>query len=210
MAFTRIAMRGCVVGTAFGIATGGAVMSLSWLVVGTFLGALVGAPVGAGAGALVGLVLAGLHRVAAPRQVLRACVIAPWLAVGAVALAKVVAAGNGVSPAPAALIVIANVALACFTATYVVSGDGWIELGAGWRRRPLAAVAFLVSIVGVVVGGALGGIAGGIIGVVTYLPTAPFAVIEGGILGLVSGLVLGLVGLELLLVAMLCIGRASV
>jgi hypothetical protein len=210
MTFARIVVRGCVVGAAFGTATGGAVMSLSWLVVGTFFGAVLGAPLGGAAGALIGVWLAALHRSHAPRQVLRVCVVAPWLSAGVLVLAKVAAAGSGVNVAPAVVLVAFNVALACFTATYVVSGDGWIEVGACRRRRPLADIAGRVCIAGLVVGAALGGLAGGIIAVVTHPPTAPVAVVEGGILGGVSGVVLALVLFELTLVVTLAFGRASV
>ena len=41
-------------------------------------------------------------------------------------------------------------------------------------------------------GGALGGGAGLIIGISTYLPTAPFAAVEGAVLGSVSGLAIAL------------------
>ena len=47
---------------------------------------------------------------------------------------------------------------------------------------------------GALIGASLGAIVGLIIGMLTYLPTSPFALVEGAILGAVSGVVLAFVG----------------
>jgi hypothetical protein len=60
---------------------------------------------------------------------------------------------------------------------------------------------------GAVGGAALGGIAGLIIGLVSYPPTAAFAVIEGGVLGGGSGVVLALAVVAVLIVPRLRANR---
>lgn len=55
------------------------------------------------------------------------------------------------------------------------------------QRRARVLLAGRVEIVGTVVGTGIGGVVGLVIGLSSYWPTAPFAVVEGGIFGLVLG-----------------------
>jgi hypothetical protein len=74
-------------------------------------------------------------------------------------------------------------------------------------QRPVSAVVQCALAVGAIGGGGLGAIAGLIVGVATYLPTAPFAVVEGGILGAVSGIVIALLVAAGFLALRLQVGR---
>jgi hypothetical protein len=59
-------------------------------------------------------------------------------------------------------------------------------------QRPLANLIARIVVAGLVIGCALGALTGLVIGLFTYAPTAPFALIEGGLLGGGCGIVAAL------------------
>ena len=175
-----------------GAVIGGVAGTISWPVVGTFYGAGVGVVVGAGAGIVDGLVLAAVARQTRSAWVAR-------LASGIVSsgLAPITASQAGaflpVEPvAGQATLVAVCLMLGAALGPMIAYGVEPISLGRGPTPRPLAQLGARLLLLGVAIGGVLGGGAGLVIGISAYLPTAPFAAVEGAVLGSVSGLVLAL------------------
>jgi hypothetical protein len=166
--------RGVALAAGAGAVLGGIGGTIDWPVVATFAGAVEGAV----AGAVVGLLLQVV-----PRSPVDIRLVSAVLA-GAAALAAGALGPVDVSrPVGIALVVAAAVLAACLGPA-IVSGE---LLPAG--SRPLE-VGRWILIGGAVLGAAAGAVVGLIIGWRSYLPTAPFAAVEGAGLGVVSGLVL--------------------
>jgi hypothetical protein len=167
---------------AVGFVLGGVAGTVDRPVVGTFFGAVGGAGVGAVAGVLVGVVLAIMAASTRSRLVVR--LVSAALAGGA-ALAGTAAYPGAVdgSRLVAVAWVVAAAVLAGCVAPLIAYGTG-AEVAAG---LPSAGARILFW--GAIVGAGAGAAIGLAVGARAYLPTAPFAAVEGGILGVVSGLV---------------------
>lgn len=189
---TAALVRAIAIGAGVGAVTGGVIGTLSFPLVGTFFGALVGTVVGALFGLANGLVLAGVVELTVSRWI-------PAIACALTTLscsAAFVVARHGVWPGshePANLLVVATCTLlAALLGPIAAYGARPLELGRRLGRRPVSTVVKTALAVGAVGGGASGAVIGAGIGIATHPATAPFAVIEGGILCAVSGAVAAL------------------
>jgi hypothetical protein len=175
-------------GAGVGAASGGVLGTADWPVVGTFFAALAGGAVGGVVGVINGVTLAGSTTVTSSRWAARlvaaltslACAVVPaylmhasprWDWIVPLALGTVLAAGIG---------------------PFAAFGVQPVVLGPRFRTRSVSDVAGRIVVGGLIAGAGIGGVAGLVLGLITYPPTAPFAVIEGAIFGSVSGVVLAL------------------
>jgi hypothetical protein len=188
----QVLARAICFGCAAGAVIGGVVGTISWPVVGTFYGAGIGVFVGAGAGIVDGLVLAGVARQTRSAWVAR---LASAIVSSGFALITASRAG-AFRPVELATgeptLVAACLLLGAALGPMIAYGVEPISFGRGPNPRPLAQLGASLLLLGVAIGGVLGGCAGLLIGISSYLPTAPFAAVEGAVLGAVSGLVLAL------------------
>jgi hypothetical protein len=179
---------GCGAGAVFG----GVVGTTDWPVVGTFFGASVGVFVGAGAGIVDGLVLAGVARAGRSVWIAR-------LASGVVSSGFAWIAASRASEFRSLQHVVGQVALvtvclllgAAF-GPMIAYGVEPISFGRGPTPRPLSQIAARLLLWAAAIGAGLGAMVGLIIGLFAYLPTAPFAAVEGAVLGATSAVVLTL------------------
>lgn len=173
-----------------GAVLGGVAGTLDWPVVSTFFGAIAGAGAGAAVGVVDGLALVLLALAAA----------SPWPArvvsglVSGVAATLAVWAGDGrpfqAPSAPQVVVIMSALLLGGAVGPLVADGRPVLP-GGRPADAALGRVVGRVVAAGAALGGVIGGVAGGIIGASSYLPTAPFAVVEGAVLGAVSGAVVG-------------------
>jgi hypothetical protein len=164
---------------------GATVGTFDWPVVGTFFGAIGGALAGAAVGVPDAAVLMVLARSTRSKWAAR-------ITSGAVAAAGLGWAsvrGPADLPRPIAAVMISIVVLLGAALgpliAYGAAPDGR-PTGPGLTR---AVGRFLAW--GAALGGAIGAVAGLLIGLRSYLPTSPFAAVEGAALGVVNGIVLG-------------------
>jgi hypothetical protein len=183
-----ILKRAVSLGAAVGAVTGGLLATLDWPVVGTFFGAGVGLATGAVVGLANGLALAAAVTVSRSPWMARLVAAVTSMLCGAVPAYLAHTAPHADWLVPLGL----GAVLAGGLGPFAVFGAQPLVLSPRFGQRPARDVLTRVM-VGAAAGGAgLGAIAGLVLGVVTYLPTAPFAAIEGGALGSVSGAILGL------------------
>lgn len=159
-----------------------------WPVVGTFFGAVTGFAAGAVLGLANGVTLAALTAITSSRWAARLVTAATSLGcgLGAAAITDTSPRGDWIVPLAVGIVLAAAIGpFAAFGTQPVVLGPRF----ARWTARDLMA---RIIGGGAIAGGALGGLAGLVIGATTYLPTAPFAVVEGGVLGSVSGVLIAL------------------
>jgi hypothetical protein len=179
-------------GCAAGAVIGGVVGTIDWPVVGTFFGASTGTFVGAGAGIVDGLALAGVARQGRPAWVAR---LASGIVSSGFALVAASRAGQFRALEPVAgqaTLVAVCLLLGAVLGPMIAYGVEPISSGRVPTPRPLPQLGARLLLWGAAIGGALGGTAGLVIGILAYLPTAPFAAVEGAALGAVSGVVLAL------------------
>jgi hypothetical protein len=179
-------------GCGAGAVVGGVVGTIDWPVVGTFFGASGGVFVGAGAGIVDGVVLAGVA--SAGRRVwiarLASGVVSSGFAWIAASRANEFRSLQHV--AGQVTLVTVCLLLGAGLGPMIAYGVEPISSRRGSIPRPLPQLGARLLLWGAGVGGALGGTAGLLIGIFAYLPTAPFAAVEGAVLGAVSGVVLAL------------------
>lgn len=187
-----ILIRAICFGCLAGAVVGGVIGTIEWPVVVTFFGAGIGAFVGALTGVVDGVVLAGVARRGRSVWIAR-------LASGIVSsgFAWTTASQHGryqslASVPGQATLVAACLLLGAVFGPMIAYGVEPVSFGHGPTPRTLSQIAGRLMLWGAVVGGALGGIVGLVIGISSYLPTAPFAAVEGAVLGTISGVVLAL------------------
>jgi hypothetical protein len=179
-------------GCGAGAVIGGVVGTIDMPVVGTFFGASVGVFVGAGVGIVDGVVLAGVAR--AGRSV--------WIARLASGVVSSGFAWIGASRAnefrslqqvvgQVALVTVCLLLGAAF-GPMIAYGLEPISFGRGPAPRPLSQIAARLLLWAAAIGAGLGAMVGLLIGLFAYLPTAPFAAVEGAVLGAMSAVVLTL------------------
>jgi hypothetical protein len=184
----RVVGRGVLVLAGAGAALGGVAGTLDWPLVGTFFGGLEAAAAGAVVGVIDGLVLSVLvGRTRSPwaARVISGAVSALASVVGALAYEGPVSVPRAVE----VVLVVAAVLVGAVAGPLIAYGAATV---CGGRRgqRPLPELVGLLVAWGVGLGAGVGAVAGGIVGAFAYLPTAPFAVVEGAVLGSVTGAVL--------------------
>ena len=189
-----------------GIVVGGAAGTVDFPVVGTLFGAVEGAVAGAAVGAVDGLILTGLGAATRPR----------WVAQGTSGLVVLVAAlARTAGPEPLAVSWRVEVVLTAVAVLFAGAAGPSIAVGlgrapgvlggrAGSTPRELV-VRFLGR--GTTAGAAVGAVAGVLIGVRSYLPTAPFAAVEGAVFGTVCGAVLACLALGIAILPRLLVRR---
>jgi hypothetical protein len=162
--------------------------TFDWPIVGTFFGAFEGAAAGAMTGVLGAALLSLLARWTRSKWAAR------------VTSGVVTAAGLGWASARGGPVELPRQLIAALIGIVVLLGAALGPLiaygaapapdgqptGPGHTR---ALARFLVW--GAALGGAVGAVTGLVIGIHAYLPTSPFAAVEGATLGVVNGLVLG-------------------
>lgn len=180
--------RGCALFAGLGGVLAGIAATIGWPVVGTFFGAVEGALAGAALGALAAAALTILARWTRSRWAARG-VSGAMAAAAAVGAVLIHAGPAGLPRAVAVVLIVAGVALAAALGPLIAYGmepvpGGWLTAA----RLPRVLGRFLA--LGAGLGGAAGAVAGLIIGIRSYLPTSPFALVEGAVFGAVSGVVL--------------------
>lgn len=177
------AVRGAALFGAAGCALGGIAGTLDWPLVGTFFGGAEGGVVGAATGAVV----AALAPIAVKSRWAVGCVSAAIA--GLVAVAGLLAYDGPVQvpQAFAVAMVAASFLAGAWLGPMATSG---VEMAKGPRQ--LEAVARLCRYVrrGSIAGASIGAMSGLVVGLEVYVPTAPFAMLEGSLFGAVSGMVL--------------------
>jgi hypothetical protein len=177
----------CLGGLVGGV-VGGLLGTLEWPIVGTLFGAGVGLAVGAPVGLANGVALAAAMTATRSRWVARLAAGLTSLACGVVPAYVTHATPHWDWVAP----LVCGAVLAGVLGPCAAFGAQPLVLSPRFGSRSARDVLTRVM-VGAVTGGAgLGAAAGLVIGAATYLPTSPFAAIEGGALGSVSGAVLGM------------------
>jgi len=171
--------------TAVAVLLGGTAGTLQWPIVGTFFEAIEAAPYGAVVGVFIALVT---WPIASERWAVR--LVGGLTSGGAARCALLTYSG----PVKVTVIigwsfVIASAALGVVVAPMVASG---VEVTSSRPGEPASERFGKYVVRGLVVGSGLGGVVGLIVGLFAYAPTAPFALIEGGILGAVTGVVASL------------------
>jgi outer membrane lipoprotein SlyB len=168
--------------------------TLEWPVVGTFVGVLVGLVVGSAVGLANGASLAILTAATTSRWMARIVVAVTSLACAAIPAYLTGASLRWDWAGPLVL----GIGLAGAVGPFAAFGVQPVVLHRRLRRWPVRVLVRRIVASGAIAGAGLGGVAGLVIGVVAYLPTAPFAVVEGAVLGSVSGVLLaGLVAAAL-------------
>jgi hypothetical protein len=156
----------------------------------TLAGAVVGAVVGFPLGLLNGLMLSAVRSVTRSRAV-----------ASGVAVLTTAAADLFLLPERHHLwavgIAVLVVVLAGGFAPLAADGAQPVDFGSGEPARPFSHVVGTAVSWSVAAGGVMGMIIGAVVGGMSYLPTMPVAVLEGGFFGVATGLVLGLVGVGL-------------
>jgi hypothetical protein len=176
----------CLGGLVGGV-TGGLLGTLEWPVVGTFFGAGIGLAIGAPVGLANGLALAAALTATRSRWAARFVAALMSLTCGVVPAYLTHATPHWDWVVP----LVMGAVLAGVLGPFAAFGAQPLVLSPRFGARSARDVLTRVM-VGAVAGGAgLGTTAGLVIGAATYLPTSPFAAIEGGALGSVSGAVLG-------------------
>ena len=172
-------VRGVVLFSAAALLVGGIAGTIQWPIVGTFFDAFrVGLY-----GPVVGLVVAFIT---AP---MASCRWATRIAGGTIctAVALPTMLNYAILGRPIAFVgwslVVLSATLGIVLAPMVANG---VELTASWRGGSASDLFTTIISRGAIVGAVLGGITGLVIGLFTFAPTAPFAVVEGGILGTVT------------------------
>jgi hypothetical protein len=166
----------------------GLIGSAEWPVVGTLLGVVTGSVAGAVVGLANGLTLAALTAVTTSRVGAR--LVAAVTSLGCAVLTAVV---TDASPRWDWMVAVAlGTVLAALVGPLAAFGTQPVVQGPCLARWSVRELLTRVLAGGAVVGAALGGLAGLVIGSITYLPTAPFAIVEGGVLGAVSGVLVAL------------------
>jgi hypothetical protein len=196
--WTSVVGRGAGLLAAAGAVLGGAAGTVDWPVVGTLFGGVQGAAAGGVVGVVDGLALSVLVRGTRSSWAARA------LSGGVSALAAVLGASayEGPSSVPRAVeVVLVVAAILVGGAAGPLIAHGLVSAPGGRPSRPGLSQLFGRFLAwGAGLGAALGGVAGGIVGAFAYLPTAPFAVVEGAVFGAVAGAVLACLAAGLALV----------
>jgi hypothetical protein len=176
--------RSIALGALTGVGIGGLVGTVIVPLFGTIAGGVIGAYVGALSGLGSGLAVATARAHGAGRVGVR---VVGGTAAGSCAVLEAIFALSRESISAPMI-----VALLVFVAVCVALG-GWLaplvaskDLGAQYRR--VIGRAMAVCAIG---GIAIGGLVGVVVGLYAYLPTAPFAAVEGGVFGGIIGVVLG-------------------
>jgi hypothetical protein len=180
------------IGTAVGAVAGAGVGTASFPLVGTFIGAIAGSVIGALFGLANGLILAAVVALTSSR----------WIAALAGALTTFACSVGllaGVFGLKAAMgwftliFAAACTVVALPLGPLAAYGAQPLRLGRRLGERRVGNVMGRALLIGFTAGFAIGAVTGGVLGAVTYLPTAPVAVFEGGILAGVTGAVAALV-----------------
>jgi hypothetical protein len=166
----------------------GLVGTTEWPVVGTFFGTVTGAAVGAVLGLANGVTLAALTAVSSSRWAARLVTAATSLGCAVVAAAATDASPRWDWMLPLAV----GVVVAALVGPFAAFGVQPVAFGPRFGRWTVRDLVARILAGGAIAGAGLGGIAGLVIGAASYLPTAPFAVVEGGVLGAVCGVLVGL------------------
>jgi hypothetical protein len=180
--------RGAATFACIGAGLGGIAGTLDWPIVGTFFTAVPTALAGAAVGSVAAAALTLLAQWTRSRWAAR-------VTAGAVAGAAAVAGGI-LHPRP--IPVPTTLAMALVVAGTVVAAACGPLIAFGLEPAPerglprLRASRLIGRFVGwgAALGAIVGAVAGLVIGIHAYLPTSPFAAVEGGVLGAVSGVVL--------------------
>jgi hypothetical protein len=180
--------RAVTLGGALGAVVGGLLGTAAWPVVGTFFAGLAGLAVGAAVGLANGITLAAVLTRTRSRWAARFAAAATSLACAVVPAYLMDASPRWDWVVP----IVIGAVLAGVLGPFAAFGAQPVVLGRRLAGRSVADVVGRFVATGAAVGAGLGGITGLMIGVRTYLPTAPFAAVEGGTLGSVSGIVLAL------------------
>jgi hypothetical protein len=179
--------RAIFLGGVVGGATGGLLGTLEWPLVGTFFGAGVGLAIGAPVGLANGIALVAALTTSRSRWIARLVAALTSLACGVVPAYLTHAKPHWDFVVP----LVVGACLAGVLGPFAAFGAQPLVLSPRFGSRPARDVLARVMVSAVAGGAGLGAAAGLVIGAATYLPTSPFAAIEGGALGSVSGAVLG-------------------
>jgi hypothetical protein len=184
--------RAVMIGGGVGVASGGVVGTVIAPVIGTFFGAVVGVVVGGFVGLINGFVLVGVLRLTTSNwAAAAACAVTTYACVAEFVWRNVVPQGS--VPGPVGwLIVVTAAAVAAAVGPVAARGAQPVDLGFAYGPRPVSTIAGTALAIGAGSGLAIGAVIGLAIGMVTYLPTAPAALVEGGLFGAASGLVLAM------------------
>jgi hypothetical protein len=167
--------------------TGGLIGTIEWPIVGTFFGVVAGLAIGVPVGLANGLALAAALTATRSRWVIRLVAVLTSLAcgIGPAYLTHATPHWDWV------VSLVMSGILAGVLGPFAAFGAQPLVLSPRFGTRPATDVLTRVMASAVTGGAGLGAAAGVVIGAATYLPTMPFAAIEGGALGSVSGAILG-------------------
>lgn len=185
-----VAVRAMMVGGIAGAVVGGVIGTIDTPIVGTFFGALYGSVLGTMSALTDGVLLTGLTSVTRSWWAARLVSELIWLLGSRVAVAV-----NGpftVLHDTVGQVIVAVVCVLLGAAVGPViafGGDRAVPVGR-FGVVPLSRLPSGVLVWGAAGGAAVGAVTGLVIGIWAYLPTAPFAAVEGAVLGSVSGTVL--------------------
>ena len=190
-----VVTRGICFGGSAAAVIGDVVGTVDWPVVGTFFGALAGVLLGVGAGVLDSALLAGVAGRTRSAWTARLASAAVSSGFALIAVSRAGAFRSLSHVAGKATLVTFCLLLGAALGPMIAYGVEPISFGRGPVPVPLSR--FFATWVrwGAVAGGVLGGIVALVVGIHAYLPTSPFAVVEGAWFGCVSGVVLALLAL---------------
>jgi hypothetical protein len=181
--------RAAAIGSGVGAVAGGVGGTVSFPIVGTFFGALLGVVAGATIGLLNGLVVLAVAELTASRGVTRlACAVTSIGGCLALLAGGLIPGWWPLRGVASAVLLTAIAVLAGALGPIAAHGARPLDLGRRLGEVPVSTYLTKALAAGAVTGGTLGAVAGFVLGL-DYLPTAPVAVVEGGILGSVSGAV---------------------
>ena len=195
---TLALLRAIGIGTAVGAVAGGGVGTASFPVVGTSIGAVAGSVVGAVFGLANGLILAAVVALTSSRWVAALAGVFTTCA-GSVGLVAVVYGPSSTRHYFTLIFAAAAAVVAVPLGPLAAYGAQPVRLGQRLGERSVGNVIGRALLVGAVVCGAIGAVTGGVIGALSYLPTTPIAVFEGGILAAGTGAVAALVLVSLVI-----------
>ena len=174
------------IGGGVGVGTGGIVGTCIAPILGTFIGAVVGVVVGGFVGLVNGFVLVGVLRLTTSNWAAAvACAVTTYACVAVFVWRNVVPQGS-VPRLVGWLIVVTAAGVAAAVGPVAARGAQPVDLGFAYGPRPVSTIAGTALAIGAGGGLAIGAVVGLAIGVVTYLPTAPAALVEGGLIGAVA------------------------
>lgn len=171
-----------------GAVLGGAAGTVAWPVVGTSFGAAGGAAAGALTGVLASLALT--VTVSGATRTWPTRVVPAFVALAAeLAGVRLCRGGIGVPVPAGAVLMVLGVVAAAAAGPLIAHGvrPAAATAGPAPPALTLVRVSWLMVAGGAGAGGCAGALTGLIIGVAAYLPTAPFAAVEGAVFGSVTG-----------------------